>query len=170
MIFIEYILKEHDAKLLFTDTDSLFYEIKTDDVYEDFYKDKHLFDLSNNSKGLKLFEPDNEKVIGKVKDDSKGKINDAFVGLKSKMHSMRHVNSKKDKTGKGVNSNNIENKNHGENFDTLFNKKVVRHKTKRIQSQLHKVRTYDVSKISLSCFDNNNNNNNNNNNIYIYIY
>ena len=54
-------------------------------------------------------------------------------------------------------------------FDSLFNKKVVRHKMKRIQSQLHKVGAYDVSKISLSCFDNNNNNNNNNNNIYIYI-
>ena len=51
-------------------------------------------------------------------------------------------------------------------LDSLFNKKVVRHKMKRIQSQLHKVGAYDVSKISLSCFDNNNNNNN----IYIYIY
>ena len=147
MTFIEYILKEHDAKLLFTDTDSLFYEIKTDDVYEDFYKDKHLFDLSNNSKGLKFFEPENQKVIGKIKDESKGKINDAFVGSKSKMHSMRHVNSKENKTGKGVNSDVIENKKHRENFDSLFNKKVVRHKMKRIQSQMDKVGAYDVSKI-----------------------
>ena len=116
MTFIEYILKEDDAKLLFTDTDSLFYEIKTDDVYEDFYKDKHLFDLSNNSKGLKFFEPDNQKVIGKIKDESKGKINDAFVGLKSKMHSMRHINSKENKTETGVNSNVIENKKHRETF------------------------------------------------------
>ena len=35
----------------------------------------------------------------------------------------------------------------------LFGKKVVRQKTKRIQSVLHSVGTYDVNKISLSCFD-----------------
>ena len=37
--------------------------------------------------------------------------------------------------------------------DVLFNKKVVRHNMKRIQSKLHEIGTYDVFKISLSCFD-----------------
>ena len=37
--------------------------------------------------------------------------------------------------------------------DTLFNKKVVRHKMKRIQSKKHKLGTYEINKISLSCFD-----------------
>ena len=32
-------------RLLFTDTDSLMYEIKTEDVYEDFSNDKEMFDL-----------------------------------------------------------------------------------------------------------------------------
>ena len=36
-----------NAKLLFTDTDSLVYEIKTEDVYEDFYQEKNLFDFSH---------------------------------------------------------------------------------------------------------------------------
>ena len=36
----KYIKSKFDAKLLFTDTDSLVYEIKTEDVYEDFYEDK----------------------------------------------------------------------------------------------------------------------------------
>ena len=35
----------------------------------------------------------------------------------------------------------------------LFNKKFVRHKMKRIQSKLHEIDTYDINKISLSCFD-----------------
>ena len=39
-----------DAELLFTDTDSLTYEIKSGDVYEEFFKHKHLFDFSNFSK------------------------------------------------------------------------------------------------------------------------
>ena len=38
-------------------------------------------------------------------------------------------------------------------LDVLINKKIMRHIMKRIQSKLHKIGTYDVSKISLSCFD-----------------
>ena len=45
----EYIKNNFDAKLLFTDTDSLVYEIKGEDLYEDFYEDKNLFDFSDYS-------------------------------------------------------------------------------------------------------------------------
>ena len=38
--------------------------------------------------------------------------------------------------------------------DVLFNKKIIRHKMKRIQSKKHKLGTYEIDKISLSCFDN----------------
>ena len=37
--------------------------------------------------------------------------------------------------------------------DALFNKKIIRHKMKRIQSKKHKLWTYEIDKISLSCFD-----------------
>ena len=37
--------------------------------------------------------------------------------------------------------------------DTLFNKKVLRHKIRRIQDKKQKMGTYDINKISLSCFD-----------------
>ena len=37
--------------------------------------------------------------------------------------------------------------------DTLFNKKIMRHKMKRIQSKKHKLGTYEINKISLLCFD-----------------
>ena len=43
----KYIKSKFDANLLFTDTDSLVYEIKTEDVYEDFYKGKNFFDFSD---------------------------------------------------------------------------------------------------------------------------
>ena len=42
---------------------------------------------------------------------------------------------------------------HKEYVDVFFNKNLIRHKMKRIQSKLHRIRTYDVCKISLSCFD-----------------
>ena len=41
-----FIKKNFDADLLFPDTDSLTYEIKSKDVYEEFFKYRHLFDFS----------------------------------------------------------------------------------------------------------------------------
>ena len=61
--------KKHNVQVLFTDTVSLVYEIKTDDVFQNFYKDKYLFNLSNYPKDSKFYYPGNEKVIGKMKDE-----------------------------------------------------------------------------------------------------
>ena len=38
--------------------------------------------------------------------------------------------------------------------DVLFNEKIIRHKMKRIQSKKHELGTYEIDKISLSCFNN----------------
>ena len=78
----KYIKSKFSANLLFTDTDSLVYEIDTKDVYEDFYGDEDLFDFSEYPRDSKFFDPVNKKVIAKVKDELKGKINNEFVGLK----------------------------------------------------------------------------------------
>ena len=77
-----------------------------------------------------------------MKGVSEGKIIDEFVGLKSKM-------DKESNTAKRVNIATEFN----ESKDTLLNKKVVRHKMKRIQSKKHKIETYEVNKNSLSAFD-----------------
>ena len=114
--------------MLFTYTDSLTYEIKSEDVYEEFFKHKHLFDFSNYPKDSKFFDQANKKVIGKMKDVSEGKIIDEFVGLKSKMYSMKSIDGKKSNTTKGVNIATQFN----EFKDALFNKKVVGHKMRRI--------------------------------------
>ena len=85
-----YILKKNDRKnikLKLTDTDSLFYEIKIDDVYEDLSKDKELFDNSNYPKNSEFFFDENKKVIGKMKDEAAGKVIKEFIILRSKMHS-----------------------------------------------------------------------------------
>ena len=85
------IKKNFDAELLFADTDSLTYEIKSKDVYEEFFKQKDLFDFSNYSKDSKLFNETNKKVIGKMKDEFGGIIIIEFVGLKSKMYSIKKL-------------------------------------------------------------------------------
>ena len=78
-----------DAELLFTDTDSLTYEKKSKNVYEEFYQWKDLFDFSNYSKDSTFFNETNKKVIGKMKGEFGGVIIIAFVGLKSKRYSIK---------------------------------------------------------------------------------
>ena len=90
-------------------------------------------------------------VVGKMKVVNKGILINKFVGLKPKMHSMFSDDGKESNTAKGVNIATEFN----EFRDTLFNKKTIRHKRKRIQSKKRKFGTYEISKISLSCFDDN---------------
>ena len=144
-----FIRKHFDAKLLLTYTDSLTFEIKSEDVYEEFFKHKYLFDFSNYPKDSKFFYQANKKVIGRMKDKSEGKIIDEFVGLKSKMYSMRNIDGKESNTAKGINIATEFN----EFKNNLFNKKILRHKMRRIQGKNHKMGTYEMNKISLSVFD-----------------
>ena len=78
-----YIKNEYDnkSKLLFTDTDSLMYEIKTVDVHEDFSSNKEMFDFSNYSTKSKYYDNSNKLVIGKMKDETRGTVIEEFVGL-----------------------------------------------------------------------------------------
>ena len=82
-----FIKSNFDTELLFTDTDSLTYEIKSE--HEDLFKWKNLFDFCNYSKDPKLFDETYKNVIGKMKDEFGGVIVIELVGLKSKMHSMK---------------------------------------------------------------------------------
>ena len=88
---------------MFTDTGSLVYEIKTEDIYEDFYQDKHLFDFSDYPLPSNFFDPVNKKVIGKMKDEFKGRIVSEFVELKSKMYSLIDVDDEEVTIAKGMN-------------------------------------------------------------------
>ena len=144
-----FIKKKFNAELLFTDTDSLTYEIKSENIYKEFYKWKDLFDFSNYSKDSKFFDDTNKKVIGKMKDEYGGVIIDQFIGLKSKMYSIKKIDGSESSTAKGVNIATEFN----EFKDVLFNKKIIKHKMKRIQAKKHKIETYEIDKISLSCFD-----------------
>ena len=84
----QYIKPKYDqnARLLFSDTDSLCYEIKTNDVYQDFYEDKHLFDLSDLNN--KFHDDENKKVLGKMKIEYPNDVITEFIGLRSKMYSL----------------------------------------------------------------------------------
>ena len=61
----------------------------------------------------------------------------------------KKIDGRESNTAKGVNIVTEFN----EFKDVLFNKKIIRHKMKRIQAKTHKIGTYEINKISLSCFD-----------------
>ena len=103
MTFITNLLiKTFDADFLFTDTDSLSYEVKSIDVYEEFKKKKHLLDLSNFPKDLKFFDSANEMVLGKMRDELKSISINEFIGLKSKMYFIVSENGEEVNSAKGV--------------------------------------------------------------------
>ena len=79
-----FIKKYFDVELLFTDTGSLTYEIKSEDIYEEFLKHKHLFYFTNYPKMVgKMFV--DKKVVG---------IIGVFHGLKSKIYAIKNIDGK----------------------------------------------------------------------------
>ena len=104
-----------------------------------------MFDFSNYSKDSEFFDDANKKVIGKMKDESGGIIIEKFIGSKSKMYSIKKIDGKESSTAKGVN---IATK-FNEFKDVLFNKKIIRHKMKRIQAKKHKIGTYEIIMLKL---------------------
>ena len=149
-----YIRKKYPkAKLLFTDTDSLVYHMVAEDVYSDFYLDKHVFDNRDYPKSSKFYFDENKKVIGKFKDEAAGEPIVEFIGLKSKMYSYKTEN-KENKTAKGVKKNVIKRDLcHCDYFNTLYDCKTMRHKMRTIRSEYHQISSYQINKVSLSPFD-----------------
>ena len=113
-----------NAKLLFTDTDSLTYHIKTKDMYKDFWENKDMFDFSDYPKDSKYYDATNKKVLGKFKDEAAGEIITEFVGLRSKMYSYKKITGKSSQTAKGIVRSVREKELNHENYkDVLFGKK-----------------------------------------------
>ena len=143
------------AKLLFTDTDSLTYQITTDDIYQDMKADEQLYDTSDYPKDHPLHSTVNKKVIGKFKDETEGVPVSEFVGLRAKMYSIKTENVKKDKKkGKGIKKSVLKKEIRHEDFkDCLFKQKEYQHQMMGFRSQRHQVYTQKQTKKSLSPFD-----------------
>ena len=147
-----------NAKLLFTDTDSLAYEIQTKDFYRDISSDvKSKFDTSNYPKDHPsgILTGVNKKVIGMFKDEAAGKQIAEFVGLRAKLYSYRVEESYEEKKCKGVKKAVIKKTITFNDYkDCLFdNKPAAMRKMNVIRSHLHTMYTETVNKIALSPFD-----------------
>ena len=74
----------NNSWLLFTDTDYLMYEFKTEDIHEDVHE---VFDFSNYSTKSEYYNDLNKLVVGKMKNETGGVTIEEFVGLQPKMYS-----------------------------------------------------------------------------------
>lgn len=145
------------ATLCFTDTDSLLYDIKTEDVYVDMGKAIDLFDTSGYDPDHFLHSTRNKKVLGKMKDETHGIAIKEFVGLRSKMYSFLYnegVQTIEKKTAKGI-SKNVTKRDirHAHYIECLFARKRFMANMNRIQSFKHELYTINLNKIGLSPYD-----------------
>ena len=148
------------AKLLFTDTDSLMYEIETDDFYKDISPDvRDKFDTSNYPKdhpsGIETGV--NKKVIGMFKDEAVGLVISEFVGLRAKLYSLKMAIAdgyKEEKKCKGIKKAVV--KKHITFNDykrCLFNNVTQLRSMNVLRSHNHEIFAETVNKIALSCAD-----------------
>ena len=145
------------AKLLFTDTDSLTYEIQTDDLYDDMAHSLDFFDTSDYPSDHFLHSTINKKVLGKFKDECNGNPVQEFVGLRSKMYSMWYEENglvKEKKTAKGVTKSVTKKKlKHHRYKECLLRRKIIMAQMNQIRSKDHKLNSICLNKIGLSPFD-----------------
>ena len=145
-----------NQKLLFTDTDSLCYEIETEDFYEDISNDVEKgFDTSNFPKDHPSgIQGKNKKVPGMMKDEAGGKIIEGFIGLRAKLYSYKMFEGKEEKKCKGIKKSVIKKNISFDDYkECLFSKKPQMRKMNVIRSRKHEVFSETVNKIALSVND-----------------
>ena len=152
-----YIQKKYNhkrAKLLFTDTDSLMYEIQTDDFYTDISEDiRTKFDTSDYPPDHKsgILTGVNKKVIGMFKDEVAGKQITHFVGLRPKLYSFKVEDSSTSKKCKGIKKNVVKKGIDFEDYvDCLKSGKKQMRSMNILRSENHQIFSKQVNKIALS--------------------
>ena len=131
----------NNFQLLFTDTDSLCYEICDENTYEKFYAHRKYFYLSNYSKSSKYFCNDNKNLLVKMKEEHGGNAPKEFIGLRSKTYSILDTKNNEKSTHK-VHNSYIK---YGEFCDTLFNKNALAYKMRGRESKNHNLITYECN-------------------------
>ena len=147
---------EDRANLLFTDTDSLCYDIQTRDFYDDIRDDvTTMYDTSAYSPDHPAGLPQvNKKIIGLMKDKAGGHQVKEFVGLRSKLYAFKIDDGSETKKCEGVKKYVVKKKLDLENYkDCVFNRNVHYRSMNNFRSRKHDIYTETVNKIALSAND-----------------
>ena len=143
------------ARLYYTDTDSFFINIKTNDFYKDISQDvNESFDTSNYTFDRPLPKGKNEKVIGLMKDELGGCIITEFVALRPKTYSYITNDFTELKKAKGTKKCVVKKMLRFDDYkNCLFSNGKVLKSQQRFKSENHSVYTENINKIALSCDD-----------------
>ena len=150
----DYIRQKYDEKslkLLYMDTDSLVYDIKTEDFYKDIAGDVETrFDTSGYEPDRPLPIGKNKKVIG-LKDELGGKIMKEFIGLRLKMYSYKIGEKDEPKKCKGIKKCVVKKTISFEDYKRcLFEGRVIHRSQLHFRSSKHKIKTFELNKLALS--------------------
>ena len=139
--------------LLYTDTDSLLLEIKTEDVYKDMTEHQNLYDTSGYPEDHPLHSQTNKKVLGKMKDECDGRPIAEYVGLRPKMYSILEASGANIKKAKGVKKAVVKKHIRHEQYkEALFEKQTFRHGMDILRTERHRIYSQHLNKVSLSPF------------------
>jgi hypothetical protein len=148
----------NNAKLLFTDTDSLCYEITTEDFYKDISEDVHeRFDTINIDKDHPSGIPTgiNKKVIGMMKSETGSKQIEEFAGLRAKLYAYKMAEDEgEEKKCKGVKKTTIRKEITFNNYkECLFSGEKQWRGMNVFRSRLHEIYTERIVKVAQSASD-----------------
>jgi len=141
------------AQLLFTDTDSLVYDIQSEDLYAELFEDRGKFDFSDYPTTSQFHCADNKKKIGKMKDETAGEPIVEFVGLRPKMYSFitcDHEHHRAKGIQKAVVERKLRHDHYKAQLETPQSNKLI---NTRIASDHHRVYTVQCKKDGLCSFD-----------------
>ena len=147
---------KNNIRMLYTDTDSFVFHIKTEDVYDDFNDIKDYMDFSGYDPKHKCYDKTNKKVLGKFKDEADGKIITNFIALKPKSYCFKiHNEEKEEKKSKGIVKHKVKKElTYNSYDDTLKNNNCDTVTFNIIRSKAHQIYSIQQTKQSLSAYEN----------------
>jgi len=149
------------SKLLFTDTDSLCYNIYTEDLYKDMKDNSKYYDFSEYPKEHSCYNETNKKIAGYFKDETNSKLIEKFIGIKPKNYLIK-VYDKKDLkiTLKGIKKTETKKLTVNEFSDVLLienedrTKMIKNMNYNMFKTNKHLVKTVNITKQALTSYDN----------------
>ena len=151
--------------MCFTDTDSLLYETKTTNIFQDMAEHIDDYDFSDYPKDYFLYNICHKKEIGKFKDELIGmtllrihrtsvKVLFITISGRSEKNIVIHTNITEKRTAKGTKESvKKAHLRHHHYKDTLNNLSIITVKQNVIKSKAHKIGIYHQNKVALTAFD-----------------
>jgi hypothetical protein len=142
------------STLCYSDTDSLLYEVRCNDLYRALLPHSSHFDFSDYPVDHPLFSQINHKRPGKFHDELSGMAVHGFCGLRSKMYAIKLGNNSAKKAAKGVNRAVVEKQMTFQTYrDTLVSQRQTTTTNRGFRSFCHNISLIETKKLGLSCFD-----------------